>query len=318
MIEKKSGIKYRNAEKVILQPEDSTNKKLYSNKAKPEWLKITLPIDSKRLLNIKALMRQNGLHSVCEEASCPNLTECFNQGKITFLILGDICTRRCPFCDIGHGRPLPPNVYEPKKLATTIKYMNLDYVVLTSVDRDDLHDGGAQHFVECIRAIKESLTGIKIEILVPDFRGCQDYALKILSDMPPDIFNHNIETVPKMYGQLRPGGNYTFSLKLLKKFKTHHPNIPTKSGIMVGLGETYHEIIQVMQDLRLHGVTMLTIGQYLQPSPHHFPVKRYVRPDEFLQLKEEAIAMGFEHAACGPLVRSSYHADLQAKFANLK
>ncbi|WWO99747.1 MAG: lipoyl synthase [Candidatus Dasytiphilus stammeri] len=301
--------KYRNTEKVVLDKEDNNT----PNPNKPKWLRIKFPTDSKRLLSIKVLMRQNGLHSVCEEASCPNLSECFNQGKVTFLILGDICTRRCPFCNIGHGRPLAPNVYEPQKLAKSIKEMNLHYVVLTSVDRDDLHDGGAQHFVDCIHAIKLSNTKIKIEILVPDFRGCQDEALKIFSAMPPDIFNHNIETVPKMYGKIRPGANYTFSLKLLKNFKGYHPNIPTKSGIMVGLGESYSEIIQVMQDLRLHGVTMLTIGQYLQPSPYHFPVKRYVSPDEFLHLKEKAIAMGFQHAACGPLVRSSYHADLQSK-----
>ncbi|WWO95326.1 MAG: lipoyl synthase [Candidatus Dasytiphilus stammeri] len=305
-------IKYRlrNTDKVVLEPEDNNN----PNPNKPKWLRIKLPINSKRLLSIKALIRQNGLHSVCEEASCPNMAECFNQGKITFLILGEICTRRCPFCNIGHGRPLPPNVYEPQNLAKTIKDMNLYYVVLTSVDRDDLRDGGAQHFVECIRAIKQSNTQIKIEILVPDFRGCQNDALKILSTLPPDVFNHNIETVPKMYSKIRPGANYTFSLKLLKNFKKNHPNIPTKSGLMVGLGENYSEIIQVMQDLRLHGVTMLTIGQYLQPSPHHFPVKRYVSPDEFLHLKEKAIAMGFQHAACGPLVRSSYHADLQATY----
>lgn len=312
MIERKH--ENRNTKKVVLKSEDNNT----PNPNKPQWLRIKLPTDSKRLLSIKALIRQNGLHSVCEEASCPNLTECFNQGKITFLILGEICTRRCPFCNIGHGRPLPVNIYEPKNLARTIKDMKLSYVVLTSVDRDDLHDGGAQHFVECIRAIKQSNSQIKIEILVPDFRGCQDYALKIFSTMPPDIFNHNVETVPKMYGKIRPGANYTGSLKLLKDFKKSHPNIPTKSGIMVGLGETSSEILQVMQDLRLNGVTMLTIGQYLQPSPHHFPVKRYVSPDEFLYLKEKAIAMGFQHAACGPLVRSSYHADLQATYVNKK
>ncbi|WWO98078.1 MAG: lipoyl synthase [Candidatus Dasytiphilus stammeri] len=308
------GVKYRDQDKVRLISNknnlDSTAKQKLLKK--PEWIKIKLPVNFNRIQNLKALMRKNNLSSVCEEASCPNLAECFNHGKVTFMILGDICTRRCSFCDIAHGIPLPPDLNEPKNLAKTINDMNLRYVVITSVDRDDLPDGGAQHFVNCIHAIKEMNYLIKIEILVPDFRRCLNRALDILSTMPPDVFNHNVETVPGMYRQIRPGASYDFSLKLLANFKEAHPNILTKSGLMVGLGENYNEILTVMEDLRNNGVNLLTIGQYLQPSQHHFPVKRYVSPDEFEDLRQKALAMGFTHAICGPFIRSSYHADIYA------
>lgn len=285
---------------------------------KPEWIKIKLPTDFNKIKKTKNIMRKNGLYSVCEEASCPNLSECFNHGTATFMILGTICTRRCPFCDVANGRPNSPDPNEPEKLAETIKDMGLKYVVITSVDRDDLHDGGAQHFADSIVAIREKNENIKIEILVPDFRGRMDIALTILAKMPPDIFNHNLENVPRNYRQVRPGANYEWSLDLLAKFKKFHPEIPTKSGLMVGLGETNEEIIDVMHDLRRHGVTMLTIGQYLQPSLHHLPIKRYVSPKEFEEIKNEAIAIGFTHIACGPLIRSSYHADLQVKGIEIK
>lgn len=285
---------------------------------KPEWMRIKLPSDSSRIIGIKDAMRKNGLHSVCEEASCPNLAECFNHGTATFMILGDICTRRCPFCDVAHGKPNPPDVQEPEKLAQTIKDMDLRYVVITSVDRDDLSDGGAQHFADCISVIRKKNPEIKIEILVPDFRRRTDVAIEILSVCPPDVFNHNLENVPRIYKTIRPGADYEGSLALLKRYRQINPDVPTKSGLMVGLGETDDEILQVMQDLRNHGVTMLTLGQYLQPSPHHLPVQRYVSPEEFGQIKEAALAMGFTHAACGPFVRSSYHADLQAKGIEVK
>ncbi|XZQ55340.1 MAG: lipoyl synthase [Arsenophonus sp.] len=286
--------------------------------SKPNWLKIKFPIDSNKIKEIKNEMRKNGLNSVCEEASCPNLPECFNYGTATFMILGTICTRKCPFCDVNHGRPNPINIEEPIKLAETIKNMGLKYVVITSVDRDDLHDGGAQHFIDCIRAIRNKNPTIKIETLVPDFRSCMDRALIILATTPPDIFNHNIENVPRIYRQIRPGANYELSLQLLLKFKQIHPKIPTKSGLMVGLGENNEEIIEVMCDLRRNGVTMLTLGQYLQPSQNHLPVKRYVSPEEFKEMKKKAIEIGFTHVACGPLVRSSYHADLQSKGTEIK
>ena len=286
------GIKYRDADKMALIPVKNVVTEREEILRKPDWMKIRLPADSTRIQGIKAAMRKNGLHSVCEEASCPNLSECFNHGTATFMILGAICTRRCPFCDVAHGRPNAPDANEPEKLAQTIKDMALRYVVITSVDRDDLRDGGAQHFADCIRAIREK--------------------------NPSDVFNHNLENVPRVYRQVRPGANYEWSLKLLEKFKEAHPDIPTKSGLMVGLGETNAEIIEVMRDLRRHGVTMLTLGQYLQPSRHHLPVKRYVSPAEFDEMKEEAMAMGFTHAACGPFVRSSYHADLQAKGEEVK
>jgi lipoic acid synthetase len=254
---------------------------------------------------------------VCEEASCPNIGECFGKGTATFMILGDLCTRRCPFCDVAHGRPLAPDPEEPEHLAQTIATLGLSYVVITSVDRDDLKDGGARHFVDCIRAVRERSPKTKIEILVPDFRGRLERALGVLEATLPDVMNHNLETVPRLYRQARPGGNYPHSLNLLKDFKSHHPHVPTKSGLMVGLGETDDEILQVMHDLRAHGVDMLTIGQYLQPSAHHLPVARYVHPEAFAIFEREAQALGFTHAAVGPMVRSSYHADRQAHAAGV-
>ena len=278
---------------------------------KPEWIRMKMP-NSQRFQEIKQALRNNNLHTVCEEASCPNIGECFSGGTATFMVLGDICTRRCPFCDVAHGKPLPPDVNEPANLAKTIAEMQLNYVVITSVDRDDLPDGGAQHFVDCIKAIREASPAIKIEVLVPDFRGRLDVALAILKAAPPDVMNHNLETIPRLYKQARPGSDYQNSLKLLKQFNELHPEIPTKSGLMLGLGETDDEILEVMKDLRAHHVTMLTLGQYLQPSVHHLPVMRYVEPATFDALKEKADAMGFNNAASGPMVRSSYHADLQA------
>ncbi|AFP85762.1 lipoate synthase [secondary endosymbiont of Heteropsylla cubana] len=285
---------------------------------KPSWMKIKLPVDFTRIDRIKTEMRKNDLHSVCEEAACPNLTECFNHGTATFMILGAICTRRCSFCNVTYGRPVNPSVNEPEKLAKTIADMRLRYVVITSVNRDDLRDGGAQHFVDCIKAIRQKNKDIRIEILVPDFRGCLDRALAILQTAPPDVLNHNLENVPRLYDQVRPGANYHRSLKLLQNFKIANPNLPTKSGLMMGLGETNDEIIEVMRDLRLHGVTMLTLGQYLQPSQAHLPVQRYVFPEEFNQMKQKALKLGFTHAACGPFVRSSYHADDQMQGIEVK
>jgi lipoic acid synthetase len=273
--------------------------------------------DSARFQEIKQVLRENKLHTVCEEASCPNIGECFSGGTATFMILGDICTRRCPFCDVSHGKPLPPDVNEPKNLASTIAQMRLRYVVITSVDRDDLMDGGAQHFVDCIRETRALSPEIKIEVLVPDFRGRLETAVEILKVSPPDVMNHNLETVPRLYKQARPGADYQNSLDLLKVFGQLHPEVPTKSGLMLGLGETDEEILEVMRDLREHGVTMLTLGQYLQPSQHHLPVMRFVTPERFVQFEQEALAMGFTHAACGPMVRSSYHADTQAHAAGV-
>jgi lipoic acid synthetase len=283
---------------------------------KPEWIRMKVP-DSARFQEIKQVLRENKLHTVCEEASCPNIGECFSNGTATFMILGDICTRRCPFCDVSHGKPLPPDVNEPKSLAATIAQMRLRYVVITSVDRDDLMDGGAQHFVDCIRETRALSPEIKIEVLVPDFRGRLDTAVEILKVSPPDVMNHNLETVPRLYKQARPGADYQNSLDLLKVFGQLHPEVPTKSGLMLGLGETDEEILEVMRDLRRHGVTMLTLGQYLQPSQHHLPVMRFVTPERFVQFEQEALAMGFTHAACGPMVRSSYHADTQAHAAGI-
>lgn len=283
---------------------------------KPEWIRMKVP-DSARFQEIKQILRDNNLHTVCEEASCPNIGECFSGGTATFMILGDICTRRCPFCDVAHGKPLAPDVQEPENLARTIAQMRLKYVVITSVDRDDLRDGGAQHFVDCIRAVREQSPAIQIEVLVPDFRGRLDRAMEILTQAPPDVMNHNLETVPRLYKQARPGSDYQNSLDLLKAFGEKHPAVPTKSGLMLGLGETDEEILQVMRDLRQHGVTMLTLGQYLQPSAHHLPVLRFVTPERFVQFEQEALAMGFTHAACGPMVRSSYHADQQAHSAGV-
>lgn len=306
------GVKLRDADKMALIPVKVLPTEPAEMLRKPEWLKIKLPRSTDRIDEIKSAMRKHGLHSVCEEASCPNLTECFSHGTATFMILGAICTRRCPFCDVAHGRPLPPSAEEPEKLALTIRDMKLKYVVITSVDRDDLRDGGAQHFAECITAIRRENPQIKVEVLVPDFRGRMDTALNILTQTPPDVFNHNLETAPRLYKLARPGADYKWSLELLRRYKEAHPNVWTKSGLMVGLGETTEEIIEVMKDLRAHNVDMLTVGQYLQPSKHHLPVKRYVSPAEFDEIKRIADELGFKHAACGPFVRSSYHADRQA------
>lgn len=278
---------------------------------KPEWLRVKLP-NNDQILKIKSMLREKRLSSVCEEASCPNLPECFSHGTATFMIMGDKCTRRCSFCDVAHGRPDALDAEEPLNLATTIAEMKLKYVVITSVDRDDLRDGGAQHFVDCIKLVREKNPGIKIEILVPDFRGRMEIALEKLIQQPSDVFNHNIETVPRLYKQARPGSDYQWSLTLLQKHLQLLPNIPTKSGIMVGLGETDEEVLDVMRDLRRHDVMMITIGQYLQPSKYHLPVARYVTPQQFDIYAAEAKKLGFTHVASGPLVRSSYHADRQA------
>ena len=283
---------------------------------KPEWIRMKVP-DSARFREIKQILRDNNLHTVCEEASCPNIGECFSGGTATFMILGDVCTRRCPFCDVAHGKPQPPDAEEPQKMARTIAAMRLKYVVITSVDRDDLRDGGARHFIDCIRAAREHSPHLKIEVLVPDFRGRLDTALQILAEAPPDVMNHNLETVPRLYKQARPGADYAHSLKLLADFKVRFPHIPTKSGLMLGLGETDEEILDVMRDLRAHHVEMLTLGQYLQPSEHHLPVLRFVTPDRFQWFEQQALDMGFTQAACGPMVRSSYHADQQAHGAGV-
>ena len=282
---------------------------------KPPWIRVRAA-SSPRFTEIKKILREHNLHTVCEEASCPNIGECFGKGTATFMIMGDICTRRCPFCDVGHGRPLPLDADEPANLAKTIAALRLNYVVITSVDRDDLRDGGAQHFVDCIRAVRERSPATQIEVLVPDFRGRLERALAILEAAPPDIMNHNLETVPRLYRQARPGSDYAHSLRLLQDFKAKVPGVPTKSGLMVGLGETDDEILATMRDLRAHGVDMLTIGQYLQPSASHLPVLRYVHPDGFAMFEREARAMGFRHAAVGAMVRSSYHADEQAAAAS--
>ncbi|KPC53671.1 lipoyl synthase [Amantichitinum ursilacus] len=284
---------------------------------KPEWIRVTAPSLNSRFYEIKEILREQKLHTVCEEASCPNIGECFGKGTATFMIMGDICTRRCPFCDVGHGRPNPLDTEEPKHLAETIAALRLRYVVVTSVDRDDLRDGGAQHFVECISNTRALSPDTQIEVLVPDFRGRLDLALQIFGDGLPDVMNHNLETVPRLYKQARPGSDYLHSLKLLKDFKALYPQVNTKSGIMVGLGETDEEILQTMRDMRDHDIDMLTIGQYLQPSNGHLPVLRYVHPDTFKMFEEEAYKMGFKHAAVGAMVRSSYHADQQAHHAGL-
>ncbi len=279
---------------------------------KPDWIRVKAGSPSTRFYEIKQILRESNLHTVCEEASCPNIGECFGKGTATFMIMGDKCTRRCPFCDVGHGRPDPLDALEPENMAKTIAKLKLKYVVITSVDRDDLRDGGAAHFVECIRKTRELSPGTTIEVLVPDFRGRDDRALEILKLAPPDVMNHNLETIPRLYKEARPGSDYAFSLNLLKKFKALFPNVPTKSGIMVGLGETDEEILQTMRDMREHHIDMLTIGQYLAPSLSHLPVKRYVHPDVFKMFEAEAYKMGFSHAAVGAMVRSSYHADEQA------
>ena len=279
---------------------------------KPEWIRVKAGSPSTRFYEIKQILRESNLHTVCEEASCPNIGECFGKGTATFMIMGDKCTRRCPFCDVGHGRPDPLDKDEPINLARTIAKLKLKYVVITSVDRDDLRDGGSQHFVDCISNIRELSPQTQIEILVPDFRGRLDKALDILPTAPPDVMNHNMETVPRLYKQARPGADYAHSLKLLQEFKRRNPDVATKSGLMVGLGETDEEILEVMRDMRAHDIDMLTIGQYLAPSNHHLPVMRYVHPDTFKMFEEEAYKMGFSHAAVGAMVRSSYHADQQA------
>ena len=284
---------------------------------KPDWIRVKAGSPTTRFYEIKQILREHKLHTVCEEASCPNIGECFGKGTATFMIMGDKCTRRCPFCDVGHGRPDPLDVDEPANLAKTIAALKLKYVVITSVDRDDLRDGGAGHYAECIRATREASPQTQIEVLVPDFRGRLDKALAILKDAPPDVMNHNMETVPRLYKEARPGADYQFSLTLLKRFKEEVPNVPTKSGLMVGLGETDEEILEVMRDMRAHDIDMLTIGQYLAPSGHHLPVRRYVHPDTFKMFEEEAYKMGFTHAAVGAMVRSSYHADQQAAHAGV-
>lgn len=284
---------------------------------KPEWIRVKAATGNSRFYEIKQILRDHNLYTVCEEASCPNIGECFGKGTATFMIMGDKCTRRCPFCDVGHGRPDPLDTAEPLNLAKTIAALKLKYVVITSVDRDDLRDGGAQHFVDCIRQVREHSPATRIEILTPDFRGRLDRALGILNAAPPDVMNHNLETVPRLYKEARPGSDYQHSLNLLKEFKRLHPEVPAKSGLMVGLGETDEEILQVMRDLRAHDVDMLTIGQYLQPSEHHLPVRRYVTPETFKMFEEEALKMGFSHAAVGAMVRSSYHADVQAHEAGV-
>jgi lipoic acid synthetase len=289
---------------VKVEPQETTLRK-------PKWIRAKAPM-GKDVSRIRRILREKGLSSVCEEAACPNLGECFHHGTATFMIMGDICTRRCPFCDVAHGKPKPLDDEEPIQLADAIEAMQLKYVVVTSVDRDDLRDGGAGHFAACVSAVRERMPQTKVEILVPDFRGRMDVAISALSCQPPDVFNHNLETVPRLYRQARPGADYQGSLKLLQDFKAAQPQVPTKSGIMLGLGEKREEVIEVLKDLRAHGCEMLTLGQYLQPSKDHLPVDRFVTPEEFDELRVEAEAMGFTSVASGPMVRSSYHADLQA------
>jgi len=308
---REAGVKEKGAAKTIKIVPQATRQ------PKPSWIRVRAASPNSRFHEIKDILRAQKLHTVCEEASCPNIAECFGKGTATFMILGDICTRRCPFCDVAHGRPLPPDADEPRHLAETIARLKLKYVVVTSVDRDDLKDGGARHFVECISAIRKISPQTTIEVLVPDFRGRLDRALEVLAAAPPDVMNHNLETVPRLYKQARPGGDYMHSLLLLKRFKGLFPSIPTKSGLMVGLGEKDEEILAVMRDLRAHDVDMLTIGQYLQPSPHHLAVERYVEPAVFKEFESQARKMEFKHAAVGPLVRSSYHADQQAHEAGI-
>jgi len=304
-----AGEKLKGAEKVARIPikVEQPSERL----RKPNWIRANSPFHP-NVKKLKAVLREQKLHTVCEEAACPNLGECFGKGTATFMIMGDICTRRCPFCDVGHGRPNPLDTKEPEHLADTIKAMGLSYVVITSVDRDDLRDGGAAHFVECIEKTRELNPKTEIEILVPDFRGRMDLALEIMTTAPPDVFNHNLETIPRLYKQCRPGSDYQWSLDLLKRFKEKHPAIKTKSGLMLGLGEEFDEVVEVMKDMRAHNVEMLTLGQYLQPSKHHLAVQRYVTPEEFDMLYKVGIELGFKHVASGPMVRSSYHADLQA------
>lgn len=309
-------IRQKGAEKTARNPVKITPQSPSELLRKPSWIRVRSS-SSQAFYEVKKMLREHKLHTVCEEASCPNIGECFGKGTATFMILGDLCTRRCPFCDVAHGRPKPPDTEEPRHLAQSIAAMRLKYVVITSVDRDDLRDGGAQHFADCIYEIRQHSPHTKIEVLVPDFRGRLEVALEKLGSCPPDVMNHNLETVPRLYKQCRPGADYAHSLKLLKDFKADFPQVPTKSGLMLGLGETDEEILEVLRDLREHQVEMLTIGQYLQPSTGHLPVMRYVTPEAFKVFEKAALAMGFSHAACGPMVRSSYHADLQAQEAGL-
>ena len=304
------GVKLKGADKVARIPIKVVPSKTVQRK--PPWIRAKAPTGN-RVKELKARLRENHLHTVCEEASCPNLGECFSKGTATFMIMGDICTRRCPFCDVGHGRPLPLDTEEPAHLARTIQDMGLRYVVITSVDRDDLRDGGAQHFVDCIRETRNLNPTTKIEILTPDFRGRMDVALEIMTHAPPDVFNHNLESVPSLYKKIRPGSDYQWSLDLLKQFKQMHPQVPTKSGLMLGLGEDFEEVKHVLRDMRDHDVNMLTLGQYLQPSLDHLAVERFVTPEEFDELGAYAESIGFDQVASGPMVRSSYHADLQAE-----
>ncbi len=304
-----AGVKQTGAEKVARIPVKIAKTEVMPRK--PAWIRAKAPTHP-NVKRLKKVLREQKLFTVCEEASCPNLGECFGHGTATFMIMGEICTRRCPFCDVGHGRPLPLDQQEPANLAQTIQAMQLKYVVITSVDRDDLRDGGAAHFVDCIEQTRELSPQIKLETLVPDFRGRVDIALQILQTAPPDVFNHNLETVPRLYREARPGADYQGSLDLLKAFSDACPTVPTKSGLMLGLGEEKDEVLQVLSDLRAHNVSMLTLGQYLQPSAHHLPVKRFVTPDEFDEYKRIAESMGFSQVASAPMVRSSYHADLQA------
>jgi len=308
------GVKKRGAEKVARIP----IKVIATDKMprKPDWIRVRVPA-SPKIDEIKKKLRSHKLHTVCEEASCPNLGECFSGGTATFMIMGDICTRRCPFCDVAHGRPNPLDQNEPKHMAEAIADMGLRYVVVTSVDRDDLRDGGAGHFVDCIRETRVLSPNIEIEILVPDFRGRMEVALELLQQTPPDVFNHNLETVPSLYRKVRPGSDYQWSLTLLKEYKARAPEVLTKSGLMLGIGEEISEVEQVMEDLRRHDVDMLTLGQYLQPSREHLKLERFVRPEEFDALAEKARSMGFKHVASGPMVRSSYHADKQAHGKNV-
>lgn len=312
----KLGVKQRGREKVTKIPISfkSLDELKQTPIAKPKWLRVKAPT-SAEVRGLKSLLREQKLHTVCEEASCPNLTECFSGGTATFMIMGDVCTRRCSFCDVAHGRPLPLDKDEPSNLADTVLKLGLRYVVVTSVDRDDLKDGGAEHFIDCIRKVRQLNNKVKIEILVPDFRGRADKALDILKQVPADVFNHNLETVPRLYPAARPGADYQHSLQLLKNHKELIQHVPTKSGLMLGLGEEINEVIEVMKDLRANNVDMLTLGQYLQPSAHHLSVHRYLAPQEFEVLKDIGGELGFEHVASGPLVRSSYHADIQAEQA---
>ncbi|WP_433962913.1 lipoyl synthase [Pseudomonas asiatica] len=303
-----AGVKLRGAEKVARIPVKILPTEQVPRK--PDWIRVEIPT-TLEVARVKALLRKHKLHSVCEEASCPNLGECFSGGTATFMIMGDICTRRCPFCDVGHGRPKPLDADEPTNLAIAIADLGLKYVVITSVDRDDLRDGGARHFADCLREIRRLSPGIQLETLVPDYRGRMDVALDITAQEPPDVFNHNLETVPRLYRAARPGSDFEWSLDLLERFKQRLPAVPTKSGLMLGLGETDAEVVEVMQRMREHQVDMLTLGQYLQPSRSHLPVQRFVHPDTFAMLAEQALAMGFRNVASGPLVRSSYHADRQ-------